>query len=134
MINENIKKNIEEVINLYSNNILTQDIINKGANKLKEIIKLNKPKTNPSWVYNSLNIDEYHKLGITGKGIKIAIGDGESNKIPITDKMTIVGANTNGTTLNNHICECTSVMASKEFGIAPDSEYYFLNFTPKAIL
>ena len=131
MINENIKKNIEEVINLYSNNILTQDIINKGANKLKEIIKLNKPKTNPSWVYNSLNIDEYHKLGITGKGIKIAIGDGESNKIPITDKMTLVGANTNGTTLNNHICECTSVMASKEFGIAPDSEYYFLNFTPK---
>ena len=56
MINKNIKKNIEEVINLYSNNILTQDIINKGANKLKEIIKLNKPKTNPSWVYNFLNI------------------------------------------------------------------------------
>ena len=37
---------------------------------------------NPSWVYNDLNIQKFHKLGITGKGIKIAVGDGNSNKVP----------------------------------------------------
>ena len=133
MINNESKQIIKEVIDLYSINSLTQDIIDEGTKKLKRAIELSKVEdnSNPSWVYNSLNIKKYHDLGITGKGIKIAIGDGESNKIPTTDKMTIIGANVNGSNLNNHICESVSVMASKEFGIAPDSEYYFLNFVPK---
>ena len=46
-----------------------------------------KPVTpNPSWVYNDLNIQKFHKLGITGKGIKIAVGDGNSNKVPTDEK------------------------------------------------
>lgn len=131
MINEQSRRIIEEIIELYSTENLTQEIIDLSVRKLEEVIELNKVKYNVSWVYNSLNIGQYHKLGITGKGIKIAIGDGESNKIPTTDKMTITGSNKNGTTLNHHICECTSIMASKDFGIAPDAEYYFLNFTPQ---
>ena len=86
---------------------------------------------NPSWVYNDLNIQKFHKLGITGKGIKIAVGDGNSNKVPTDEKMNIVGANVNGTGTNDHIYGTISVMASKEFGIAPEADYYFLNFVPK---
>ena len=86
---------------------------------------------NPSWVYNDLNIQKFHKLGITGKGIKIAVGDGNSNKVPTDGKMNIVGANVNGTGTNDHIYGTISVMASKEFGIAPEADYYFLNFDPK---
>ena len=86
---------------------------------------------NPSWVYNDLNIQKFHKLGITGKGIKIAVGDGNSNKVPTDGKMNIVGTNVNGTGTNDHIYGTISVMASKEFGIAPEADYYFLNFVPK---
>ena len=86
---------------------------------------------NPSWVYNDLNIQKFHKLGFTGKGIKIAVGDGNSNKVPADEKMNIVGANVNGTGTNDHIYGTISVMASKEFGIAPEADYYFLNFVPK---
>ena len=86
---------------------------------------------NPSWVYNDLNIQKFHKLGITGKGIKIAVGDGNSNKVPTDEKMNIVGANVNGTGTNDHIYGTISVMASKEFGIAPEADYYFLNFVPQ---
>lgn len=86
---------------------------------------------NPSWVYNDLNIQKFHKLGITGKGIKIAVGDGNSNKVPTDGKMNIVGANINGTGTNDHIYGTISVMASKEFGIAPEADYYFLNFVPQ---
>ena len=86
---------------------------------------------NPSWVYNDLNIQKFHKLGFTGKGIKIAVGDGNSNKVPTDGKMNIVGANVNGTGTNDHIYGTISVMASKEFGIAPEADYYFLNFVPK---
>ena len=86
---------------------------------------------NPSWVYNDLNIQQFHKLGITGKGIKIAVGDGNSNKVPTDGKMNIVSANVNGTGTNDHIYGTISVMASKEFGIAPEADYYFLNFVPK---
>ena len=91
-----------------------------------------KPVTpNPSWVYNDLNIQKFHKLGITGKGLKIAVGDGNSNKVPTDGKMNIVGANVNGTGTNDHIYGTISVMASKEFGIAPEADYYFLNFVPQ---
>lgn len=86
---------------------------------------------NPSWVYNDLNIQKFHKLGITGKGIKIAVGDGNSNKVPTDGKMNIVGANVNGTGTNDHIYGTISVMASNEFGIAPEADYYFLNFVPQ---
>ena len=86
---------------------------------------------NPSWVYNDLNIQKFHKSGFTGKGIKIAVGDGNSNKVPTDEKMNIVGANVNGTGTNDHIYGTISVMASKEFGIAPEADYYFLNFVPK---
>lgn len=86
---------------------------------------------NPSWVYNDLNIQKFHKLGITGKGIKIAVGDGNSNKVPTDEKMNIVGANINGTDTKDHIYGTISVMASKEFGIAPEADYYFLNFVPQ---
>ena len=86
---------------------------------------------NPSWVYNDLNIQKFHKLEITGKGIKIAVGDGNSNKVPTGGKMNIVGANVNGTGTNDHIYGTISVMASKEFGIAPEADYYFLNFVPQ---
>ena len=86
---------------------------------------------NPSWVYNDLNIQKFHKLGITGKGIKIAVGDGNSNKVPTDGKMNIVGANVNGTGTDDHIYGTISVMASKEFGIAPEADYYFLNFVPQ---
>ena len=132
MVNDEIKMVIQEVIELYSNTV-NQTIIDNGIIKLKNVIELLKEsdKENPSWVYNSLNIGKYHNQGITGKGIKIAIGDGESNQTLATDKMNIVGYNINGTSKNDHIYECVSVMASKEFGIAPDSEYYFLNFTPQ---
>ena len=86
---------------------------------------------NPSWVYNDLNIQKFHKLGFTGKGIKIAVGDGNSNKVPTDGKMNIVSADVNGTGTNDHIYGTISVMASKEFGIAPEADYYFLNFVPK---
>ena len=68
---------------------------------------------NPSWVYNDLNIQKFHKLGITGKGIKIAVGDGNSNKVPTDEKMNIVGANINGTDTKDHIYGTISVMAIK---------------------
>lgn len=129
MINENIKQIIKEVIDLYNIRPLTQDIIDIGVEKLKECFE--EEVENPSWVYSSLNIAKYHKLGITGKGVKIAIGDGNSNKTPSTDRMNIVGCNSDGSGVTDHIYECISIMADRVFGIAPDSEYYFLNFVPR---
>ena len=77
-------------------------------------------------VLNKLNIIPVHEKGITGKNVKIAIIDSFASSI--TNKLTIVktvsfSKNKNNNT-NHHGYNVASIIGSKEFGIAPDSDIY----------
>ena len=78
-------------------------------------------------VLNKLNIIPVHKKGITGKNVKIAIID--SFVSSITNKLTIVKTvsfSKNKNDNNHHGYNVASIIGSKEFGIAPDSDIYSL--------
>lgn len=78
-------------------------------------------------------IDELHALGITGKGVKIAVIDGgfaKPNK-NLTIKQSINFDNNN--IYSDHATACASIIKSSEFGIAPDCELYSVAITNNTV-
>lgn len=75
-------------------------------------------------VYNLYEIEKFHRKGITGKGIKIGLYD--ENCIAATNEqyMYSIINNTSCNTIGDHATEVASVIKSKTFGLAPDSECY----------
>ena len=82
--------------------------------------------TNDSWVLQSLNIPYLHSRGITGKGVKVAVIDSRVSSIP--NKLTIAKTVSFCTNDNSgvHGYNVASIIGSKEFGVAPDSDIYSL--------
>lgn len=83
-----------------------------------------------NFLLKKLNINKVREKGYTGKGIKIAIIDSGVNSIG--DKMSIAGGynfidkSNNYSDIDGHGTSVASIIKSKEFGIAYDSEIYAL--------
>lgn len=81
------------------------------------------------------SIEELHGLGITGKGLKIAVIDNAFSKS--NDKMMIkqtINLNNNvDIGYSDHATACASIIKSSEFGIAPDCDLYSLALTNKTV-
>ena len=116
--------------------VSTSGLITKKANGTATITAKCKNKyvscevvdliTNDSWVLQSLNIPYLHSRGITGKGVKVAVIDSRVSSIP--NKLTIAKTVSFCTNDNSgvHGYNVASIIGSKEFGVAPDSDIYSL--------
>ena len=73
-----------------------------------------------------MNIPYLHSRGITGKGVKVAVIDSRVSSIP--NKLTIAKTVSFCTNDNSdvHGYNVASIIGSKEFGVAPDSDIYSL--------
>lgn len=87
-------------------------------------------KSTRDWTYNFYKVDKIHRVGYTGKGIKVGlIGTGinwrhkEFNKAFAEDRIEIVDTiGGNGFDGNGHESWCASRFLGERFGMVPDCE------------
>lgn len=144
MKEQNKKLNYDDIIYLFKENALDLGTIGKdnayGYGLVKGIIlpdnyELVRDREKPivyvdNLIFNNMNINEMHKKGIKGKGIKIAIcgyGCSKLDDLNIYKYVDLSGENKEWVSAQQPVGDImTSLIASKSIGIANEAEIYVL--------
>ncbi|ETI90263.1 S8 family serine peptidase [Clostridium butyricum] len=127
----------DDIVNILKNNVYDMGILGKdiyfgyGFMKACTVPDEYLKDTETNFLYKNLNISSLHKIGIKGKGIKIAIigyGCNQLEDLNIYKYINLTNdGESNWISAQNPVGDiCTSLIASKTLGIAPESEVYIL--------